>query len=122
MRYVRAITALGAAFFLVVGLWALIAPRSFYEVLATYPPYNEHLFHDIGAFQIGLGVTGFVGLVRPDGLGSALAGLTSAAVLHTLSHILDRDLGGRATDPWSLGLLALVLALASIAYVRRRSP
>jgi hypothetical protein len=40
----------GAAGLLLVatGLWAFAAPRSFFEVVATYPPFNEHLLHDIG--------------------------------------------------------------------------
>lgn len=37
------------------GLWAMTAPRGFYLTVAHFPPYNAHLIHDIGAFQIGLG-------------------------------------------------------------------
>lgn len=121
MRQTRAITAIGAAFFLVTGLWAFVSPHSFYEVVATYPPFNEHLFHDLGAFQIGLGVTAAVALVSGNGLTVALAGVSSGAVLHSVAHFLDRDHGGRSTDPWALGLLALLLVTATLVHLKGRS-
>ena len=121
MGQTRVITAIGAAFFLVTGVWAFFSPHSFYEIVATYPPFNEHLFHDLGAFQIGLGVTAAVALVGVDGLGVALAGVSSGAVLHSIAHFLDRDHGGRATDPWALGLLALLLVTATVVHLKRRS-
>ena len=37
------------------GLWAFVTPKSFYDTVATFPPYNVHFIHDIGAFSIGLG-------------------------------------------------------------------
>ncbi len=46
------------------GLWALLAPRSFYEDfplpgrdwVSTLGPYNEHLVRDVGALNLALGV------------------------------------------------------------------
>jgi hypothetical protein len=42
--------------FAVVGVWAMVDPRSFFDKLATFQPYNQHLLQDLGAFQVGLGV------------------------------------------------------------------
>lgn len=114
----RAIVVAAAGFFCVTGAWSFAAPRSFYDLVATYPPYNEHLFHDIGAFQIGLGVALVAGLLWDSGLGVALAGGAVAAVGHAVAHALDTDLGGRATDPLSLGLLAALLILALVLHLR----
>ena len=119
MRAVRGITFAAAAFFLVTGVWAFAAPRSFYDTVATYPPFNEHLFHDIGAFQIGLGVTAVAALVWVDALRVALAGLTAGAVVHAVSHVIDRDLGGRSTDPWTLSAFAVLLVVALGLVLRR---
>ena len=52
-----------AASALPVGLWASLAPRSFYEDfpaagrhwVSSLPPYNEHLITDVGAGYLGLG-------------------------------------------------------------------
>jgi hypothetical protein len=48
------LTALAATFF-VPSLWAFLDARTFFNEVATFEPYNEHLVHDIGAFQIGIG-------------------------------------------------------------------
>ena len=53
--FVTIITALSGAWTLAVGLWALLAPRSFADWI-DFPPYAEHLLHDVGAFQIGIGL------------------------------------------------------------------
>jgi hypothetical protein len=47
------------------------------------PPYNEHLIHDAGAFQLGIGVAVLAALWWPDGLVAAL----------------PRSAGPRATGP-----------------------
>lgn len=52
--------ALLAATQAVIGVWALPAPRAFYEGfpgaghawVALLPPYNEHLVRDVGAFSL----------------------------------------------------------------------
>ena len=42
-------------FMLAFGIWAFFAPVSFADFVAF--PYNGHLLHDVGAFQIGIGAT-----------------------------------------------------------------
>ncbi|MEX0875026.1 MAG: pyridoxamine 5'-phosphate oxidase [Actinomycetota bacterium] len=123
---VKAISALAGLFFLVGGGWALLDPLSFYDQLATYPPYNLHLFHDVGAFQIGLGAALLLPLVMKD---AALVGLTAVALgaaLHAVSHIIDRDLGGRSTNPIALSGFAAIIVVGAILRARelqtRRSP
>jgi hypothetical protein len=96
------------AFWLGVGVWAFLGPRSFYEEIATFEPYNRHFLHDVGAFSIGLGVVLLLALLRWSALGAALGGVAVAAVLHEVSHIVDTELGGRDSDLVLLGLLALV--------------
>ncbi|CRK61769.1 hypothetical protein [Alloactinosynnema sp. L-07] len=121
-RLVKVITAFGAAVFLALGVWAFAAPRSFYDVVATYPPYNLHLFHDAGAFQIGIGAALLAALVWRDALSVALAGVTAGAVVHAVSHILDRDLGGRPSDPAFLSALAVLFAAGLAVRLRASRP
>jgi hypothetical protein len=116
--FVTTMTVLGAIFFLVPGVWAFFWPRSFYDTIATYPPYNHHLFHDVGAFQIGVGVALLAALVWTDGLLVALAGGSAALLVHTASHFVDHDLGGRESDPWLLGVLTLLVLGALVVRVR----
>ena len=114
------IAAFGAGFFLVFGAWALISPTSFYESIATYPPYNEHLIHDLGAFQIGIGAALVGGVVLRSALLVGLAGSAAGSVAHFISHVIDRGAGGRASDPISIGVIAAVLVIGFVwAWGRR---
>lgn len=102
----------------ILGVWAMVDPRSFYEELAYFPPYNVHLFHDVGAFQIGLGASLILAVLVPDVLLAVLTGVGAGFVLHAVSHVVDRDLGGRPSDPYLIGLLALIVVAAAIAQWR----
>lgn len=117
-RLARAIAFLGGVFFVALGVWAFADPRGFYENLAKFPPYNEHLFHDAGAFQIGIGATLLLALRWKDGLAVALGGGSALAIAHAVSHFMDKDLGGKDTDPWFLSFIAALLVIGLVA--RRR--
>ncbi|HEV7886965.1 MAG TPA: hypothetical protein VGO92_05365 [Acidimicrobiales bacterium] len=108
-RLVRLVAWVGVAFFFFFGLWAFFDPASFFDKVAIFPPYNAHFLHDAGAFQIGLGTSLLLGLLGWGGLGTALGGAGLGSVVHVIAHVIDRDQGGRATDPVGLGLLALAL-------------
>jgi hypothetical protein len=113
-RFVTAAALVAGISMLAFGVWALFAPASFADLI-DYAPYNEHLIHDAGAFQIGIGVTVLMALRWTDALGVALAGFVVAGGLHTLNHVLDLHLGGHETDPWALGALTLTAAAGLVA-------
>jgi hypothetical protein len=115
---VRVAWALAVAGFLVAGLWAFFSPRSFYDGLATYPPFHPHFLRDIGAFNAGIGMTLLAALRFRDSLLVALTGASSAAVLHALSHAIDYGDGGRDSDPFVFGILAVVLVAAAVVRSR----
>jgi MYXO-CTERM domain-containing protein len=117
---VVAATLVCAASMLGLGLWAFLDPTSF-SGFVDFAPYNEHLIHDAGAFQLGIGAALLVALWWPDGLVVALTGFAVASGLHTVSHAIDRHLGGHDGDVPSLGLLTLVALAAITARIRRRT-
>jgi len=84
---------------------------------------RDRFLHDAGAFQTGLGVTVLLALAWSDSLLVVLTGVSVASWLHVLSHVLDRNIGGRpATDiPGlvSVAVLATVAALARMTLTRR---
>ena len=108
------------------GLWAMIGPQSFFDALATFDPYNEHLIQDIGAFQIGLGVVLLLAVAPRvgDGLVVALVGVGIGMVAHTVSHVIGHDLGGTpAVDiPFFSILGGLLLAAGYVRWSLRRVP
>src|SRR5215203_5183780 len=61
-----AAVTIGGLFMLVLGIWAFFAPASFADFVAF--PYNRHLLHDVGAFQIGIGTTMLLALMWTDGV------------------------------------------------------
>ncbi len=120
-RTVRAFAVAAGLLTLLLGLWCFIAPQSFYDQIATWPPYNTHLLHDIGAFQMGLGATLLAGVALKDGLLVGLTGGAVGSVMHAIAHIIDRGKGGRSTDPGALGLLALLIVAAAVLRYREVS-
>jgi hypothetical protein len=116
--YVTAILALTGAGMLAAGIWAWAAPRSFARFVAF--PYHEHFLHDLGAFQFGIGATLLLALVWRDAPTVALAGFLAANTLHAVSHAMDLDLGGRASDPHAIGAVSLLVAAALVLRMRHR--
>lgn len=101
------------------GLWAFLSPRSFYDVLATFEPFNPHFLRDIGAAQIGVGTAGIVAALHPRPLVAGLAGLSAFQVVHVVSHVVDHDRGGNpAVDIPGLAVLALVTVAALVVELR----
>ena len=113
MRTTKVVAAGAGLVLVATGLWAFTAPRSFFDAVATYPPFNEHLLHDIGAFNLGLGAALLLTLASADGLLVTLGGVGVGATAHALAHWLDRELGGSPTDPWYLSAFAVVLLAAA---------
>ena len=112
-RFVEVVCWLVIAMLVGTGAWAFLAPHSFYENVAFFPPYNRHLVHDLGAFSVGLGSTLVLALLRWTGLRLALGAAAIGNVVHAVSHIVDRDIGGRSSDPWSLSALAVLTVVAA---------
>ena len=121
-----------------VGLWALAAPRSFYDDfpgmgrvwVAVDGPFNEHLVRDVGALNLALAfvaamalATGSVLVARAAG-GAALIYGVPHLVYHAFNHVLrHRRLGGHA-GVLAFAVLAGVVALAAPRRraQRRRTP
>ncbi len=111
------------ALWLVFGLWAFLAPHSFYDAVAEFDPYNRHFIHDVGAMQIGIGAGALAAAWTLRAVVAGLVGLAAFQCTHVLSHVVDRDLGG---TPWfdipGLTVLAIVGLGALVGAMRDRTP
>ncbi len=119
-RFVRLVAVGVGLVFVGTGVWAFVAPRSFFENAAAFEPYNAHFIRDIGAFQLGLGAVLLLGTWVRDALFAALAGVAIGAVAHVAAHVVDLQAGGQpAVDIPVFALVAGLLVAAAI--VRARS-
>ena len=66
-RALRAILAVIAAYHVVTGLLALIAPDTFFDQIGHYGIENSHYVGDVGAFVLAFGVAVGIAVVRPPG-------------------------------------------------------
>ena len=101
------------------GVWALVDPPSFATAVAF--PEHRHFLHDLGAFQIGIGVGLLAALVVGDPVVVVLAAFLVANTLHTVNHVVDLPLGGHGRDAVVLGGLSLLSAAALAVRVRQRT-
>lgn len=117
----RRLGAIVGLFYLFTGAWAFLLPANFYSNVATFSPYNLHLLHDAGAFQIGMGAVLISAAINGKGLRPALIGVLIGSALHLAAHVLDIRLGGHpTTDLTVLTLIVVVLCVA--LYQDIRSP
>jgi hypothetical protein len=109
------VVGLFGLFTLVLGIWAIADTSSFYDSIAEFPPYNRHFLHDVGAFQIGLGAALLLALVwQGDAVLAVLGGAAAGGVAHWIAHVGDEGIGGRASDPYTLGIIAAILVIAFV--------
>jgi hypothetical protein len=113
---VTALVALVGVSIMVPGFWSWLAPASFAR--AVNFELHEHYLHDLGVFQIGIGVTVLSALRWSDALTVALIGFLTANTLHAANHAMDLSLGGHLADGFALAALSIVAAVA--LYLRRR--
>jgi hypothetical protein len=130
----RVLLALTAVGYLVVGGWALGAPRSFYDSfpgggrawVSVDGPYNEHLVRDVGALNLALVVVllaaawwGGERLVRVAAVAALVWGLP-----HFVYHLGHLDplpaSSDRIGNVVSLGLS--IVAPAVVLWLARRTP
>jgi hypothetical protein len=113
--WARAAAALVGLTYVFLGVWALLAPGSFYDSIATFPPDNAHFLRDVGAFQIGIGLTALACAADPTGKRWVMASVAAATALHVMTHVVDVDAGGSPVrDLASLVLMTVVAAVAAM--------
>jgi hypothetical protein len=85
----RIAIAVVAAVNLAIGLFAAIAPGSFYEEIGTYGAENGHYVGDVAAFYLAAGVGLVVAVSRPSWRVPVLAVVALWWGLHALNHLGD---------------------------------
>ena len=128
-RWTTVVLALIAVSNVIIGLWAVLSPRGWYDnfpgyapqLISAYPPYNEHLAVDAGSGLLTVGVlaaaAAFLG--RRDAHVVAGVGLIAFTGPHALFHVLNpSDLLSAGEDAMST-IPLVITAVASIAITVR---
>lgn len=113
------VTLIGS--WLPLGIWASIAPQSFYDSFPGFGrtwvspdgPFNEHLLRDIGGLWLGLSALLIYALVQRTPQLVRAAGLVVVvfSVPHVSYHIVKFDVLGLGDGAASLVSLVFVLTL-----------
>jgi hypothetical protein len=116
----------------VVGVWALFAPRSFFRdfpVLGgswvnAFPPYNEHLVRDVGGLYVGYGLLFFwaASTLETTLTRAALGAWLPFAVAHFFWHMTHLDRLSASEKIFQTAALAalIVVPLALLRSTKRK--
>jgi hypothetical protein len=110
-RSLQATLAVAAAYQIITGTLALIAPDTFFDEIGRYGIENSHYVGDVGAFSLAAGVALAICVVRPSW---RVPILWTGAIwfgLHALNHAFDT---GEARSEGRGWLDTIGLALAGI--------
>ncbi len=133
LRWLRLGLLLLAVMALLPGVWGTIWPRSFFEDfpgagnawVAAFPPYNEHLVRDVGAFYLGYGILllAAAALARRRLVQVALVSWLVATIPHGTFHFRHLDaLGTAQAALQSVVLAAMVLLPLWLLWLSGRMP
>jgi hypothetical protein len=106
---------------LLVGLWAQVFPRSFYDDfpgagrvwVAVDGPFNEHLVRDVGGLNLGIAFVAGFALVTGSVLVARAAG--GAALVYGVPHLLYHATHLDPFDTTDVVATLVALALAALA-------
>ena len=127
-RLTRVVLGLLALVGLEVGVWALFAPRSFYDDfpggdrswVSVDGPYNEHLVRDVGAFNLAVTlvvVLAFVWLERRLVVAAALA-VAAYGIPHAVYHLSHLDVFD-GSDAVGIGVATVLQPLLAVVLLVR---
>ena len=121
MRQLRIGLFVLALLALVPGIWGTLWPRSFFDDfpvvggawVAAFPPYNEHLVRDAGAFFLGFGALMLGGVVIPRRrlVQVSLVSWLVALVPHGIFHLTHLDALSGAEATGQIAVLALMAGI-----------
>ena len=104
------------------GVWVLADPGSFYDVIATYEPRNDHFLRDVGSWNVALGLAALYGARRASWRAPMLGILAVQFGLHSVSHLIDiGDADPEALGVFNFVLLAGTTVLLAALFARERS-
>jgi hypothetical protein len=112
-RTLRVVLALLAAYHVVTGFLALVAPDTFFEEIGRYGVENSHYVGDVGAFLLAFGVALGIAVVRPAWRAPLLWLGALWYGFHAINHAFDTGEARSEGRGWADTFLIAFGAVAS---------
>jgi hypothetical protein len=119
-KTLRLILGLVAAYHVVTGALALVAPDTFFEQIGNYGVENSHYVGDVGAFVLAFGIALGIAVMRPAWRAPLLWLGAAWYALHALNHAFDTGEARSEGRGWADTLL-IALAAVAAAWLARVS-
>jgi hypothetical protein len=112
-RALRIVVSVIAAYHLITGGLALVAPDTFFDEIGKYGLENSHYVGDVGAFMLAFGVALAIAVVRPAWRAPLLWLGALWYGFHAINHAFDTGEAKSDARGWSDTLLIALGALVS---------
>ncbi len=112
-RALRAVLIVVAAYHVVTGGLALLAPGTFFEEIGSYGVENSHYVGDVGAFVLAFGVALGIAVVRPAWRAPLLWLGALWYGFHAINHAFDTGEARSEARGWADTLLIAFGAIAA---------
>jgi hypothetical protein len=109
-----------AAYHVVTGLLALIAPDTFFDQIGHYGIENSHYVGDVGAFMLAFGVAVGIAVVRPSWRAPILWLGALWYGFHAINHAFDTGEAKSEARGWG-DTLAIAFGAVASAWLARVS-
>ena len=96
----QAVLGVTAAYLIVTGVMALIAPDTFFDEIGRYGVENSHYVGDVGAFTLASGIAVAICIGRPSWRVPILWTGAFWFGLHALNHAFDTGEARRDARGW----------------------
>jgi hypothetical protein len=113
-RFVEVTLVVFGVYSVLIGLFMMLAPGTFFDTLGTFGTRNDHYIFDNATFELPLGVMLLAAVRWPSWRVPALAFAAVHWGLHALSHTIDPHHGAGDWIGWleAGGLVATTVILA----------
>jgi hypothetical protein len=119
-RALKAILVVIAAYHIVIGLLALVAPDTFFDQIGHYGIENSHYVGDVGAFILALGVAVGISIWRASWRAPILWLGALWYGFHAINHVFDTGEAKSEGRGWG-DSLAIAFGGAAAAWLARVS-
>jgi hypothetical protein len=112
-KVLQVVLAVIAAYHVVTGVLALVAPDTFFEEIGNYGVENSHYVGDVGAFVLAFGIALGIAVVRPAWRAPLLWLGALWYGLHAINHAFDTGEARSEGRGWADTLLIAFGGVAS---------